>query len=165
MNISGEWVDLSLSEMLNACVVGGLRHYQSTEKGLLCKHGFDASKNSPLAIHVDGACGEIAVAKLRGRYFGGLVNSFKAADLGDNVQVRTRSSHDYDLIVRSNDNPEHIYVLVTGAAPRLCVRGWLYGHEAQQDSFLRAYGGREAAYFVPAQSLRPVTRKKEIAEI
>lgn len=162
--MNGELVELSLSEMLNGCIVGCLRHHESSRKKMPDKHGFDGSKLSGLSIHVDGACGEIAVAKLRGRYFGGLVNSFKAADLGNNVQVKTRSSHDYDLIVRRDDNPDHIFVLVTGSPPQLFVRGWIYGHEAMQEKFLKTYGGREPAYFVPAKFLRQVTKGVQIEE-
>jgi hypothetical protein len=150
------WVDLSLAEMINGAIVGAIRHFESTQKGHRPNHGFDP-ENSALSIHIEGACGEIAVAKSRNMYFSGSVGTFKGADLGKLVQVRTRSRHEFDLIVRSDDADTHAFVLVTGVAPRYCVRGWIYGHEAKLDKYLRCYGNRPAAYFVPQSDLRSIS--------
>lgn len=103
---------------------------------------------------VEGALGECAVAKFLKRYWNGSVNTFKlGGDVGD-VQVRTRSKHHYDLIVRERDRDEDWFVLVTGTAPRYRLRGYMRGADAKQGQYLANHGGHGAAWFVPAADLR-----------
>lgn len=111
------------------------------------EHGWNA--------HIEGACGEIAVAKLLNRFWSPTVNTFDAADIGMKIQVRTRSRHDYELYIRPEDNPEHAFVLVTGKAPMFMVRGWLLARNARCDEWLQTYGGRPPAWFVPTSALWP----------
>jgi hypothetical protein len=157
-------VTLSSAEIISAATVGALRFAESVSSGRRDSHGFDKSK-SGLSLHIEGACGEVAFAKCRGLYWGATVNSFKAADLERNIQVRTRSSHDYDLIVRSDDADTDVFVLVTGVCPNYLVRGWMYGKDAKKDEFSKDYGGRPSAYFVPASKLKKSYRTKTDANI
>lgn len=154
-----EWITLTLPEVLNGCIVGGLRHMESVGANRKDKHGFDPKERSGLARHIEGACGEIAVAKLKDRYYSGALNSFKGADVGRDWQVKTRIDRSWDLLVRDDDHDDHIFILVTGAAPTYCIRGWMYGWEAKQPEFLRDYGGRPEAWFVPQGRLRSLQRK------
>ena len=81
-----------------------------------------------------GACGEVAVAKAMGRYWGGSVNTFKS--IGDLVsvgwEIRTRAEHSYDLIIRDDDQDDRVFVLVTGKAPNYVVRGWIKAGDAKE---------------------------------
>ena len=56
-------------------------------------------------IHIEGACGDGSGSQGRGQYWGGTVNTYKQG--GDIVsrlwEVRTRSSHKYDLLIRDDD--------------------------------------------------------------
>lgn len=104
-------------------------------------------------MHVEGALGELAVAKALGMYWSGSINGFRAPDVGQSIQVRTRSRHDYDLIVRDSDADEAAFVLVTGSAPEYHVRGWMRGALAKRDEYRQEHGGRPPAYFVPAAHL------------
>lgn len=149
-------VTLTPAEIVMAAAVGAARYAESIQFRRRDVHGFDPSQSSGLAIHVEGACGELAVAKLRGRYWGGTVGSFKAADIGTNVQVRTRSRHDYDLIVRSDDADDDIFVHVTGVAPTYHVHGWIRGADAKRPEYVQSHGGRAEAWFVPASALKPI---------
>jgi hypothetical protein len=158
----GIWVRLSLTEFLNGVIVGAIRHFEAEKQKRKPSAAFDSKKDSAIGIHVEGACGEIAVAKAVNRYFSGSYNTFKGADLGENVQVRTRSSHDYELIIRGDDNPNHIYVLVTGTAPTYCVRGWTIARDAMKPDYLANHGGRHEAYFVPPKALNSMMIKKRI---
>jgi hypothetical protein len=105
--------------------------------------------------HCEGACGEYAVAKFLGITWNGSVDTFKADDL-PGIQVRTRSKHDYELIVRKHDTEETNWILVTGVAPDFWVRGWMPGSKAKQSQWLRDYGGRPEAYFIPTKELLPM---------
>jgi hypothetical protein len=97
----------------------------------------------------------MAVAKLLGIFWDGSVNTWKAHDL-PGLQVRTRSRHDYELLVRPGDDHQATWVLVTGRCPEYRVRGWIVGIDAKQKQWLHGYGGRPPAYFVPHAALRPV---------
>jgi len=115
--------------------------------------------------NIEGACGETAYCKAINVYWPGHVNVFtQKADVGKDWEVRTRSSHDYDLLVRPRDSDNKRYILVTGSAypkPIYRVWGWLWGHEAKQEKYKEDYGGRGAAYFVPSGELTPIERPYE----
>jgi hypothetical protein len=67
--------------------------------------------------------------------------------------VRTRSSHNYELIVRPDDNDDDIYVLVTGKCPTYRIRGYIYGDRAKMPEYMQTHGNRPAAFFVPHSKL------------
>jgi hypothetical protein len=106
--------------------------------------------------HIEGACGEVAVAKLLGRFWSPTVNVFNAPDIGRMIGVRTRSKHDYDLPIRTVDKADCTYVLVTGHAPSFIVRGYILAADAHRDEWLHDYGGRPPAWFVPQDALRDI---------
>jgi len=152
------WTTLTLPEILSATNVGVIRHYESIKDGRKPDPTLNSSTNW-LFMDIEGALGELCVAKIRDRYFSATINNFKDADLGEDVQVRTTSNHDYSLIVRPKDDPNHFYFLVTGMSPTFCVRGWIKGSDAMQDKYLKAPNGRPQAWFVPQTGLNPVTAK------
>lgn len=147
-------ITLSPAELACARTVAALRHYSAQLRGSRDAHGLERQTSDD--AHYAGVCAEMAAAKALGLYWPASVNSYKAPDLMPDWQVRGRSRHDYELIVRRDDPDEHRYVLVTGLAPKLVVRGWLWGREAKREEWLRTHGGRPAAYFVPTDVLRRV---------
>jgi len=150
-------ITLTLSEIAEGAMIGGLRHGFSCEQNRTPAHGFDATRFPALGSHCEGACGEIAFAKWRNLYWPARINNFKEADIGDNIQIRTSSRHDGELVVRNDDLakiPNHVFVLVTGLCPDYQIHGWIYGHEAKREEFKKAPGGRPPAYFVPQSELR-----------
>ena len=134
---------------MQGALVGSMRNVESLKGRRAPAYG---AKNE-WHYHIEGALGEMAVAKALSVYWGGTVCSFHSADIGEQLQVRTRSSHTYDLIVRDADDDDHIFLLVTGEAPTYHVRGWMRGRDAKRDEFLKEYGGRPPAYFVPQSEL------------
>ena len=149
------WVTLTLSEMLHGGNVGIIRHHEAQLANRPIDKKFMTTKKNPLAAHIEGALGELVVAKVRNKYFMPTVNNFKEADLGRNIQVRLRAQHDWDMIVRDNDNPEHIYVHVTGPGPVFCVRGWEYGKSVMIPEYRANHGGSGPSWFVPEFALKP----------
>lgn len=98
----------------------------------------------------------MALAKCLGLYWSPTVNVFKDADIGRDIQVRTRSKHEWDLIVRPQDNDDDTFYLVTGVCPSFIVQGSILGRDAKRKEWLRDYGKRPPAYFVPKRMLKEV---------
>lgn len=144
-----EWFEVS-----RAALVGVSRNVEALRKGL---ENSRPTNDSEWHVHILGALGECAFAKATGRYWSGSVNTFKnGGDVGA-IQVRTRSKHDYDLLVRDGDADGDIFVLVTGGPNDFVVHGWLRGKDAKADRYRKNYGGYGEAYFVPKADLSPVT--------
>jgi hypothetical protein len=147
-------VILTNEERRAATQLGCRRHAEAVAAGRPDAHGFIGSEG--LRMHIEGAMGEIAAARALGVEFTPTCNTFKDPDLPYGIQVRTRSRHDYDLIVRDDDADAEMFVLVTGSNGSYVVHGWMLGDEAKQDRWRRMHGGRPAAYFVPKNELRPL---------
>lgn len=147
MNVTLEWFEVS-----RAALVGVSRNVEAMRKG--CKNRLPISDE--WSIHILGALGECAFAKATNRYWNGSVNTFKDADIGSNIQIRTRSMHHYDLIVRDGDADDDVYVLVTGGPSDFVLRGWLRCKDAKQEKYRANYGGYGNAFFVPQSELNPI---------
>lgn len=115
------------------------------------------------AKHLNGALAEVAVA----RYLGvplpavGAYTFHDQPDLPPDIEVRWRSKPSYELIIRDNDRHDRTFVLVTGHAPTLTIRGWYRGplrYEWQHD-----HGGYGPAWFVPSAELAPPETLKAAA--
>jgi hypothetical protein len=144
-------VQLSASELVQAATIGAQRHVFAIAKGLPDRHGFEGAGWD---VHIEGAAGELAFCKATGRYWDATINTFKTGgDVGTRIQVRTRSKTWYDLLVRPDDRPDDIFVLVLGRSPTFRVAGWISGQEAQRPEYLQSYGNRPTAYFVPVTAL------------
>lgn len=145
-------VTLSKMEALMAMNVGGMRHFSSIFNNREDRHGASGAWD----LHIEGAMGELCVAKALGIYWDGAIDVFKKADLGSNIQVRTRRRHEYELIVRDDDKIEDRYVLVTGRCPCYVIRGYIFGLDAREPEWRKSHGGREPAFFVPQDALSPL---------
>lgn len=142
-------VRLTPIEVAVAAMVGVNRQNTAIRDGRPDRHGFEGPGWN---VHIEGAAGEMAVAKALGIYWPCAVNTFKMPDVG-RLQVRTRSDKKYDLIVRHCDSPHEVFVLVIGRVPTFEVVGWIKGVDAQRDEWLQDYGGRPPAWFVPQKAL------------
>lgn len=138
-------------EMEMAGVCGKNRFDESERQGL--RDSFD---NPSVDSHIIGASGEESVAKHFGIYWGGEVNVFGKADIGTNIQVRTRTKLWHDLPVKPKDNPNHIYVLVIDQHPKFLIHGWIIGRDARQDRWWHNYGGLGYKWFVPKEELHDI---------
>lgn len=104
--------------------------------------------------HVEGACGEVAVAKFLNVFWSASLETFgMEPDLRPNIEVKTRSSHNYDLLIRKHEDLSQIFVLVTGLAPDFWIRGWAVGADVVSDKWIRRHGGRPEAWFIPVSEL------------
>lgn len=146
-------VTLTSDELMMCAQVAALRHVEAICAGRSDRYAAASKPGEGLSKHFEGACGELALCKAFGRHWGGTVNSFKSADVGRNVQVRTRARHDWELIVRQDDSDLDFFFLVTGSAPNYRVHGYIRGHDAKRPEWLANHGGHGEAYFVPQSQL------------
>ena len=151
-------VQLSAYEVRMAAAIGVERQLESISRGL--KDAAGLRDSAGWSEHISGCLGELAVCKALGWHWSATVNTFKnGADIRDRIEVRTRSRHSYELIIRPDDAPNKFYVLVTGRASEFWVRGWILGAQARRDEWWHGHGGRDHAWFVPHSALNPMPDK------
>lgn len=146
-----ETIRLTSSELMGAALVGVMR--QVTNLRDAREDAYGCRRDDGWRAHIEGACGECAVAKFLGMYWNGSLGKLRAADVGT-LQVRTRSRHDYDLIVHPGDEDDSPFVLVTGTAPVYVLRGWIRGRDAKLPEFWSDPAGGRPAFFMPQSRLR-----------
>ena len=146
-------VHLELYEEIMAALVGCRRHISFKAKGM--KHRNGMNEEDGWRANIEGACGELAVAKFLNVYWDGSVDTFQSkADLMGNVEVKTRSKHNRDLLIRKNemeDKPNEVYILVTGVSPDFKVRGWIRSEDIRNtgEEFWKTFDDRPKAWFIP----------------
>ena len=137
----------------------GIRRQGVNEaKGLRGRNGGAWKGSKALDIHMLGAAGEVAVAS----YLGMKEHLFKetearrGSDDLPGIDVKTRSRHQYDLIVQKNENACKKFVLVTIESQKTFLHGWCYGRDAMKEEFWADPARGRPAYFVPKEALSPM---------
>jgi len=138
----------------------GMRRQGVNEaQGLRGRNGGAWKGSKALDIHLLGAAGEVAVAS----YLGMKEHLFKETearrgsdDLPGGIDVKTRSKHQYDLIVQKNENACKKFVLVTIESQKTFLHGWCYGEEAMQEQYWADPARGRPAYFVPKVALHSI---------
>jgi len=147
-------IQLGAREMMQGAFVGMMRQIEN-----LSRRRDDAHCARPTdgwQLHVEGALGEMAFAKYLGIFWSG-AHEFRGRDVGG-YEVRTRSRHDYDLIVHRNDADGAKFVLLTGINGRYIVRGWILGSDAKREEWWADPAGGRPAFFVPQSALKDLRR-------
>ena len=133
-----------------------MRHIAAIAKNSRDGHNLDPKKDG-WGIHIEGSCGELAASLATGRSWPGSVGTYKTEPDVLGFEVRTRSCHDWDLNVRTNDADDAIFVLVTGKVPHFVVHGWLRAGDGKRPEFWTDHGQRGApAWFIPKALLQPL---------
>lgn len=146
-------VTLTWYEMSQAAIIACMRNISCKCRGV--KNRFGASGENAWDISIEGACGEIAFAKVMNLYWSGGVDRAEYPDVG-NYQIRT-ARPGRRLILHPSDHDEEIFVLINGESPNFTLTGWILGHEGKKKEFWTdpTNNGRPA-YFVPINSLHPI---------
>jgi hypothetical protein len=143
------------SDDLNRCRdVAELRQSESERLGCKPAHGASADPLKAYQISYIGAKGELAFCHLIGVRWMETVNTFKAPDWGETVQVRSRTKAWHDLIIRSDDSDDCVYVLMHVDGIKVTFKGWIKGRDGKQEKWSRRHGSRPSAFFVPQSELR-----------
>lgn len=149
-------IELNSSQIAQAAHVGILRHISALQDSRSNLHG---TPETPWERHIEGACGELAVAKYLGAFWDGNIGKIDCDDIG-HCEVRTTTREDGHLLINGSAKPERAYVLVVGAAPRYSIRGWMWSHDAMTDRYLNRrevirQGRKIQMWWVPQGDLRP----------
>jgi hypothetical protein len=162
--VSDGRVTLSAEDLRLAVAYGGGRHLHAVGSGRGDSHGFTGDG---WGAHIEGAAGEIAVARLMGwDDWTPTIDTYQSErDLPLGIEVTTRRRDDYELIVRPRMAIESNHVLVTGVAPAFWVRGWLPSRLARRPEWWQTHGGRPGAWFVPTSALYPMDLLPKFAAI
>lgn len=162
MNPHAVKVELAKYEMSMAAGVAMRRQIDAVYAGRVDTVN-TKSFSEGMSAHLLGSIGELSVAKALGIYWSGGVNTFRnEADIAHDVEVRHRSSHSWDLIIRTEDLDKKYYVLSTGDGPGIIVHGYIQGLLAKDVRWVRTYGGKRPAYFVPSDELRDINELRQL---
>jgi hypothetical protein len=107
--------------------------------------------------HKEGANAEYAFAKYKDIYWdGNLGGNLHAGDVGG-YEVRAATHELSSLILHPDDKPHRPYILVTGYAPYLFIRGWIWARQGMLPRFwCDPQGTRRPAFFFPQAWLHPM---------
>lgn len=141
-------IKLTSYEIIQGALSGILRQVENLKNGRVPAHG--AGDYNNWQIHVEGALGELALAKYLRVYWSGK-GEFRGGDVGS-LQVRTSGYHNGHLLLHHEDNDDDQFWFVTGVNGVYVVRGWIYGFDGKKEEFWREDTGRPA-FFVPQSAL------------
>jgi len=147
-------IKLDWSEILVASSVGCMRNVQSLRNR--CKPGNSIGLDDTWTINIEGAAGEMAVAKYLQMYWSGNVGNYNADDVGSyNIKTNTSRKFD-DLILRPTDYDDKYYILVLSFLPEFVICGWIKGADGKSPSWAREGTPGRPAFFVPRSKLNPM---------
>lgn len=141
------------------------RQRTNEQKGLKGRNGGPANGDRALFFHKLGAAGELAVADylhLREFLYQETEAKRGSCDLPPNIEVKTRSRHDYDLICQLDEKPGKILVLVTIQNKITLLHGWIRSEDAMKEQWRKDPAGGRPAYFVPQSALTPLVTLRHV---
>ncbi len=157
-------VILSPSEMWFAAMVGTSRCIKNIGDGIKDKNVKDDDEKLPnrWTLDIEGAMGEMAVAKDLGMFWSGAIGNLRAKDVGP-FQVRTVTSdaRGGNLLIQRDDPDGDAFILVLCDPPRCVIVGWLDGTSCKQEKWWAEKVKDRPCYFVPPSALRPYNTLRE----
>jgi len=146
-------VYISEEEFWWCAKVGRLRWRSSSEKGLNHASTYTRSYLERQWQETEGCVGELALCKYLGKPWPASVDTFHRLPDVYGGDVRATWRKDGCLVIRDNDPDDRRFALVTGSAPVVEIRGWLFAGDCKQDRWLRNPHGHRASWFVPQEAL------------
>tara|TARA_R110002126_G_scaffold279942_1_gene427063 strand:+ start:475 stop:927 length:453 start_codon:yes stop_codon:yes gene_type:complete len=142
-------VILTPSEIMMAAQAGIMRQVENIKTKAEPYYG--ASDVADWQLHIEGCLGEFALAKYLNLWWGGKGDK-RNADVFI-YDVRTRSSHNYDLILHPDDPDDRNFWLVTGRNGKYKIHGWIIARDGKQEKYWKEPVKNRAAFFVPQSAL------------
>jgi hypothetical protein len=152
-------IRLTIFEVMQGAFSGLLRQCDNIAHSAKPAHGHDDDTN-PWQIAIDGALGEMVLAKHFNIYWGG--KGIKGGGDVGNLQVRTTPYANGYLRLHKKDEDGAKFYLVTGKPPKYTVRGWLLAKDGKRPEFwgsigkggvIDPNGTYRPAYWVPQDKL------------
>ena len=153
-------VTLAWYEVAMGAFVGTTRRIEALKRKLPdCNLKSD---NNRWTDHLEGAAGEISVAKHLEIYWSGSVNTFRmGGDVGD-YEVRSSGKH-REMPIRERDKDEHYYVKAFGSSPNFRILGYIKCADAKNPDWWGDMGnGGPPCWWVPPEYLHPISELKEM---
>jgi len=150
-------ITLTWYEIYMAAHVGVARRLASLERKETNK-----VQNKDFGWHsdIEGACGELAVAKFLGIFWDGSINTFKAPDVGL-LHVRHTQLPNGHLFIREGDDERGLYVLVTGFHPIYKIPGFMIAINGMKDEYSKNPNGKFPTWMVPQSKLLDINLLNE----
>lgn len=162
-------ITLDCNQIWVAKQVARRRHEEAIAQRLKNAHGRRPSDIDPvdgdgLDCHEAGCCGRLGFSLGADVAWWMNINAFKSRpDLGRGFLVtRTRRDPNHQLLVRKSDCDLTAYIHVVWDDPDAICVGWMIGAEAKMAVKPRPFGGREEAFFIPDNKLRPMSELLEL---
>lgn len=152
-------VILTYAELQIAHVAAGQRWLQCVKLGAGAKYGAPEENDAADAISLQGAIGEMAVAKGLNLYWVGSIGEWsRGHDVGGCVDVRSVTKPNHCLILHDADKDETPYVLVELSKPsEATLVGWVFGADGKKQEYWSDPSGKDRpAFFIPRRALRPM---------
>lgn len=146
-------VTLTHTELFFAAQVGVCWTMQAIKRGHGSTYGIGKDEQWERAIQ--GAIGEMVVAKHFGIYWTGNVGIVGAPDVGE-IEVRTTQHQPGHLIIHKRDDDKKTFVLVTGKPPSFRLAGWQFATVAKQEKYWKELQPGRPAFCVPENKLCPI---------
>jgi hypothetical protein len=137
-------------------------------------HGASSNPDTGLQYHFSGLLGQLAVSNYLGEPLNSrLLGKFKGnPHISDDVRAHARGTHLYgrevpDLIIREDDQDDFFFVHTTVNVKYaldfpneidIRIYGYIRGWRGKRKEYVRRYGGRSSAWFVPVRALSPTSR-------
>lgn len=152
-------MEITLTEEERQLVLSEAKRRQdyNEQRNIKGRNGGEEIGDLALYHHKLGCAGEMAVAKYLGLekfLFTDLAPKKGSCDLPYFIDVKTRSRSWHNLIVQKDDDIAKNFWLVTVENKHISLEGWIYGHEAFQDQYIKDPAGGRPAYFIPKRKLR-----------
>jgi hypothetical protein len=149
---------LTWPEIVQATIVGCMRQIDSLKKK--SKQGNNRKDKDNWTPHIEGAAGELAVAKYCKGYWPGTVGNPEAPDVcinGQWYEVKTNTSRRWtDLIAMEKDTDVYSYIGVLSYLPDFYITGWLPAKDVKDKKWWREGDPDRWAHFVRAGALKPI---------
>jgi hypothetical protein len=138
---------LTRAEIMEGALVGAMRRINGVMARRREVHFVNGREGDGWTSDIEGALGEMALAKHLGRYWSD--GSFRGGDVGD-LQVRTTAHERGHLLLYPHDRDDSLFVLVVGKYGQYRIAGQILGAAGKQPEHWQE---EKATYFVPQSVL------------
>ena len=145
---------LVMLQMNLAIEVAKLRNAKALENG--CAPGNKQPPENTLRDDINGAMGELVVAKYLNHYWDGTQRDLDAPDVGP-YEVRTNGTRRFrDLRLQPEDYDDRIFISVVGFCPKFQILVWIAGIDGKVSDNWKELAPDRPCFCVKPEDLHPM---------